>query len=100
MGLEAPCHKLFTPFTLLTLITLLALLTLVILHPLLMLLSLLLWSNEAIMLLYDIAMWLYRLRNKMLGDRVDWMATYLTLTISRASVVSKTVLNRLYSSLS
>ena len=50
----APCHKQFTTFTLLTLITLPRLLTLVILHPLLMLLTLL-WSNEAIMLLYGIA---------------------------------------------
>ena len=66
----APCHKLFTTFTLLALITLLTLLTLVILHPLLMLLTLL-WSNEAIMLLYDMAMWLYRLLNKMLGDGVE-----------------------------
>ena len=58
MGLVAPRHKLFTPFTLLTLITLLTLLTLVILLPLLTLLTLLkqFWSKEAVMLLYDMAL--------------------------------------------
>ena len=41
------------------------------------------WSKEAIMLLHDMAMWLYRLLNKMLGDGVEWMDTSLTITISR-----------------